>query len=430
MFPMNPLNSAFGLDIGDRTFKVVQVTRRSSKKTPRKLTAWGSIDVPEGIMERGEIIDPEKAAEHLIKLIRKIKGRLKGRAVVGCLPEARSFVKVIEMEHSTDREVIHKAVSKEIEQNIPLSTDEIYYDWHLIEHEKSTPVSKPASQETPTETAEKTEKKPEEPAEKEPGNEKPKDEDAKNPEQKPDNEEVAKKEDDSAKPPEDRKMMQVMLAAAPRTLVDSYVQMMEAAGLAPIALEIEATAIARAIVPMGYPLDRALGILDIGATRSSLIVCDEGAVQMSISVPLSGNELTEIISEKLKIDLADAELVKIECGLDARRCEDKMWNILLPLIDDICNKIRNALRFYRVGFPCGKKIEKLILCGGGAHFRDIDTVLSRKLTIKVKRGDSLVNITKLPKNFSEENSLSYTTAIGLALRASDENKRFRHSFRI
>ena len=428
---MNPLNYAFGLDIGDRTFKVAQVARCSSKTTPYKLTAWGSIDVPEGVMARGEIIDPEKATELLIKLIKKTKGRLKGRAVVGCLPEARSFVKIIEMGHTTDQEMIRKTVSKEIEQNIPLSPDEIYYDWYLIEDEESTPVLKPTPPETPTETDEKTEKDPEEPTKKEPENEKPTDEDAKNSEQEPDNEEAAKKEDGAAKPPEDHKMTRIMLAAAPRTLVDSYVQMIETAGLAPIALEIEAIAIARAMVPMNYALDKPLGILDIGATRSSLIVCKGGVMQMSISIPFSGNELTEIISENLKISLADAELVKIECGLDAHRCEDKMWNILLPLVNDICNKIRDALRFYRINFlSCSKKIEKLVLCGGGAHFRDIDTVLSRKLTIKVKRGDSLTNIAKLPKNFPKENALSYTTAIGLAIRASDENKRFRHSSRI
>ena len=403
---------------------MAQVTRRSSKKNLRKLTAWGSIDIPEGIMERGEIMDPEKAAERLVKLISGAKGRLKGRAVVGCLPEARSFVKVIEMKHSTDRDVIRKAVSKEIEQNIPLPVEEIYYDWHLIEEPEEKQVSEPPTQETPD--AEPEDKKEEE-GEGEKGEKGEKEEKGEKPTE--DNKEEAKSEDNEPEPEKD-KMMRVMLAAAPRSLVDSYVQMIEAAGLAPIALEIEATAIARAMVPENDRLNDPLGILDIGATRSSLIVCDEGAMQMSISVPLSGNELTELISEKLAINLADAELVKIECGLDAHRCEDKMWNILLPMVNDISNKIRNALRFYRIGFPSGKKIERLVLCGGGAHFRDIDTVLSRKLTIKVKKGDSLVNLTNLPKNFSEESALSYTTAIGLALRASDENERFRHSFRI
>ena len=120
---------------------------------------------------------------------------------------------------------------------------------------------------------------------------------------------------------------------------------------------------------------------------------------------------------------------KKECGLDADRCEDKMWNILLPLIDDITDKIRNALRFYKIGFPQGEKIERLYLCGGGALYKEIDTVLSRKLTIKAQRGNALANIAlKLPKAFpKKDDALMYATAIGLAIRAADENEMHHNS---
>lgn len=335
-------------------------------------------------MERGEIVDPEKATECLKRLLVRAKGRLRGRATVGCLPEARSFVKVMEINQTENLSAIQKEVAREIEQNIPLPTEEIYHDWQSM------------GRLAPTERA------------------------------------------DAAVPPEgegDEKgmengKMRIMLAAAPRKLVDGYVNMMEAAGLAPIALEVEATAITRAMIPTDDATDEPIGILDIGATRSSLIVCDRGAMRMSISIPLSGNELTEIISERLGINLTDAERVKVECGLDAHRCEDRMWSILLPLIDDMSNKIRNALRFYRIGFPDGKKIERIALCGGGANFRDIDTVLSRKLTIKARRGNALANVDRLPKGFSKDLSLTYATAIGLAIRAAEESRNFHRSFRI
>ena len=437
---MNPLTHAFGLDIGDRTFKIVQVAKRRHPTAPYRITAWGSVDVPEGVLERGEIRDLDKATECLTSLLGKIHGRLKGRAVVGCLPEARSFVKVIELEDVRGAEAIGRAVLKEIEQNIPLPIDEIYYDWHLVEHHAHPAAPKPTDaeiREGDVAQGNSTEKERELKAA-EGGATKA----AGTGEGRPPGTETEPKipmkdgeapEKETQPPPEADRLAsrtRIMLAAAPKKLVDNYVTMMEMAGLAPIALEIEATAIARAIVPFDDSLDEPLGILDIGATRSSLIVCDEEAMQMSISVPLSGNELTEIISRELKISLTDADLVKIECGLDAHRCEDKMWSILLPLIDDMTNKIRNALRFYHIGFPSGKKVERLYLCGGGAHFRDIDNVLSRKLTIKARRGDALVNVSKVPKSFPQDLSLAYTTAIGLALRASDENERFHHSFRV
>lgn len=389
----NPLSDAFGLDIGDRTFKLVQVAkRRHGKNSPYRIVGWNSVDVPEGVMERGEIKDLAKAVERLNQLLRSPRGSVRGRAAVACLPEAKTFIKIIEAESGASEEMLRKAVMTEIEQNIPLPPEEIYFDWQNIDEKTKAEAA----------AAQKEEKK--------------------KAEEKPEGEEVEQpKEQETAKA-----MNRILMGAAPKQLVDDYTSLLEGAGLAPIALEIEATAISRAIVPERETIEEAVGILDIGATRSSLVIYDAGALQMSISIPISGMAITKLVSESLGVSVDDAELLKRECGLDANRCEDKMWKILLPLIDDMTEKIRNALRFYRIGFPSGKKIERLYLCGGGAQFHEIDSVLSRKLTIKVRRGDALANVDgRLPKDFPKGDALTYATAIGLAIRAADENEKYK-----
>lgn len=387
----NPLSDAFGLDIGDRTFKLVQVAKRHHGKYPYRIVGWNSVDVPEGIMERGDIRDLDKAIERLTQLIRAPHGGVRGRAAVACLPEAKTFIKIIEAEKGAGDDTLRRAVMTEIEQNIPLPPEEIYFDWQNLDEKtkaEMTAEEKKKAEETPA-------------AEEEP-------------------------EAEAPPQPEKKEKVRVLMGAAPKQLVDDYTALLEGAGLAPIALEIEATAISRAIVPENEIIDEAVGIVDIGATRSSLVIYDTGALQMSISIPISGMAITKLVSESLGVTMDDAELLKRECGLDANRCEDKMWKILLPLIDDMTEKIRNALRFYKIGFPSGKKIERLYLCGGGAQFHEIDTVLSRKLTIKVRRGDALANIDpRLPKDFPKQDSLMYATAIGLALRAADENEKYK-----
>lgn len=383
---MNPLSSAFGLDIGDRTFKLVQVSKRRRDNPPYRIVSWGEVTVPEEAMVNGEILDMDKAVERVDALLRAAKGKLKGRAVVACLPEAKTFIKVIEVPEGATDEQKRQAVMTEVEQNIPLPLNDIYFDWQEIQEPTKT-------QSDPTESA-------------------------------------AQPAEDAPAPPPGPKKIRVLLGAAPKDLVDKYNTLLERAGLAPIALEIEAMAIARASIPLAESGEDASGILDIGATRSSLVIFDRGALQMSISIPISGDEITDVIGRSLGVSLGDAELLKRECGLDASRCDDKIWNILLPLIDDMSEKIRNAFRFYKVGFPEGKRIEKLYLCGGGANIRDIDGVLSRKLTIKVRRSDPLVNLFgRFPKGFALDDTLKYSTAIGLAIRAADENEKYRTAFR-
>ncbi|MFA6603740.1 MAG: pilus assembly protein PilM [Patescibacteria group bacterium] len=417
----NPLSDAFGLDIGDRSFKVVQISKKNSAKQPYRLRAWGSVSVPEGVMERGEIINMTQAVKYVRELLSKTHGRLKGRAVAACLPEAKSFIKIVEAEKGATQKQLQDVINRELEQNIPLSTSEIYYDWQILDEQR------PTAKKQAEKTTEKNplDKEPAKPLPPEPAAAADETTAAPPTEETPENAEAAPPEEQDA--PAKTKLL---LAAAPKNLIDSYTQLLEASGLAPIAFEVEALAISRAAVPTQEEFDEPIGILDIGATRSSLVIYDEGILQMSIGIPLSGNELTKIISDKLSITPAEAEVIKVECGLDAHRCEDRMWNILLPLIDDMSSKIRNALRFYKIGFPMGKKIEKLYLCGGGAHFREIDTVLSRKLTIKVRRGDALANFGNVLRSFPPDGALTYTTAIGLAMRAADEQEQFRRTFRI
>ncbi|MFH1046985.1 MAG: pilus assembly protein PilM [Patescibacteria group bacterium] len=397
---LNPLSNAFGLDISDRSYKLAQLKKaRGSSKY--YLTALGSIEVPEGIMDQGNIIDQERAAALVRELIKNTVGRVKGRGVVACLPEAKTFIKIIDAPSGTTRrEDLDQAVLKEIEQNIPLAKDEIYYDWQLVRGDEMVKSLQVKPEQTADETASAEQAKKGIP------------------------EINVTEEKNSELPPNEPEENKILLGAAPKQMVDEYSAMLDTAGLAPIAFEIEATAISRSVVPHTNSLSDAVGILDIGATRSSLVIYDRGMIQMSISIPVAGTSITKTISEKLRVGTEDAETLKIECGLDSTRCEDRIWTILQPLIDDMVQKIRNALRFYKIGFPYGKNIEHLYVCGGGAQFREIDSVLSRKLTIKVDRADSMINLQQpIPRKFRRESSLIYTTAIGLAIRAADESSR-------
>ncbi|KPJ84874.1 hypothetical protein AMJ57_05175 [Parcubacteria bacterium SG8_24] len=420
---LNPLSSAFGLDISDRSFKLIQMSKRSRSKYPYRVSAWGAIDIPEGVLERGDLKDVDQAAALLTKLLRTTRGRIKGRGVVACLPETRTFVKMIEATQDNLKEGVEKLVTTEIEQNIPLTKEDIYYDYQLVamgenrmEPQEHQPTEEPV-EETPKEDEAK---KGEDAGEKEKGQEAG---------QEAETPPTETAEEGSEETISDNQKYYLIIAAAPRELVDSYTALLEKTGLAPIALEIEAMSITRALTPAGEHFKDPIGLLDIGATRSSLVIFDEGVLKMTVSIPLSGIEITETIAEKLQLEMENAEKLKIECGLDANRCDDKIWTTIAPLIEDITEKIRNALRFYQVGVPSGRKIEKLLLCGGGAHFREIDAVLSRKLAIKVVRGDSLINVNpSLPKGFTPNRSLAFTTAIGLGIRAANEYESYKKRF--
>ncbi|GAH90129.1 unnamed protein product, partial [marine sediment metagenome] len=70
--------------------------------------------------------------------------------------------------------------------------------------------------------------------------------------------------------------------------------------------------------------------------------------------------------------------------------------------------------------PDGEEIKKILLCGRGANLKGLTDFVSSGLKIPVELGNPWINILPEPlKQVPElvfEESLGYTTALGLALR--------------
>lgn len=213
----------------------------------------------------------------------------------------------------------------------------------------------------------------------------------------------------------------VLIAALPRRIVDSYVSCLSKADLIPKVLEIESQAIARALIKnevLPYPLL----LIDLGAVRTSLIMFSGYSLRFTSSISFSGQKLTEAIANSLKVDLTEAEKLKIKNGID----EEKIFETIKPLLKDLVEEIKSYLIYYHTHIhhehlPLdSKEIKKILLCGGGANLKGIADFLSSALKIQVELGNPWVNILPEPlrevPDLSYKESLRYTTALGLALR--------------
>ncbi|RLC35059.1 MAG: hypothetical protein DRZ76_01205 [Candidatus Nealsonbacteria bacterium] len=211
--------------------------------------------------------------------------------------------------------------------------------------------------------------------------------------------------------------LDVLIAAFPKKTVNSYLSIFQKAGLKPVAFEAESQAICRALVKNGLS-PKPLLLIDLGVSRTSLIIFSGYSLRFTTSIPFSGRKLTELISEKSKISLEKAEEVKINKGIEAPG--------VAASLDELVEQIEKYIEYHRTHSthehlpPDSKKIEKVILCGGGANLKGLPDFLSQKLKIQVSLGNPWQNI--LPQPLKEvpelpyKESLKYTTALGLALR--------------
>lgn len=219
----------------------------------------------------------------------------------------------------------------------------------------------------------------------------------------------------------------VLLASLPRATVDSYVSVLQKAGLVPQVLEIESLAVARALVLQEFSLFPVL-LIDFGATRTSFLVFAGKSLRFTASLPVGSHQLTLAVSKALNLDIQKAEELKKTYGLERRGKSEggKVFEALVPSLVDLAEQIKKYIDYYASHaahqhlLQEERSIQKVLLAGGGANLPGLPQFLEQELNAEVHIGDPWVNIMSKqggalpPIPFGE--SLRYTTALGLALR--------------
>ncbi len=115
-----------GLDISDRTFKFFKF------KTSNKISIdyFGRAEIPAGVVENGEIKNEEVLSRVLSEA--RTKKIIRSSLVAASLPEEKCFVRLIQLP-KIKKEEITGAIRWELEANVPIPLDELYFDYEIIE---------------------------------------------------------------------------------------------------------------------------------------------------------------------------------------------------------------------------------------------------------------------------------------------------------
>jgi type IV pilus assembly protein PilM len=106
--------------------------------------------------------------------------------------------------------------------------------------------------------------------------------------------------------------MEVLLAVAQEALVTRHVEAVQAAGLQPLAIDIEPLATSRSLLDLSNGSGPAgtVAIVDLGASTTDISIYRDGRIAFTRSIQLAGNNLTKAIADVLARPLADAEHLK------------------------------------------------------------------------------------------------------------------------
>lgn len=224
----------------------------------------------------------------------------------------------------------------------------------------------------------------------------------------------------------------VLIAALPKKIVESYANCLKISGLTPIVLEIESLSIVRALIKDGKT-DFPVLIIDLGETKTSFIIYSGNSIRFTASIPISSQLFSEAISQTMKVSLEEAKRLKVKHGLQNKTKEEKMvFEALVPSITDLTEQIKTYLNYYKNHAShehldsSTKGVKKVLLCGGGSNLEGLSDFFSRELKLPVEFGNPWVNILSKDKikiaRMSLRRSLSFTSSLGLSLRGVKEGR--------
>lgn len=354
--------NAFGFDLSDVSIKVMQM--RKSARGGYLVGGFNTVQIPRGVMVNDIIMDEKMMEKYIRQAMRNTKlDKIKGNRVIASLPESKAFVRVIQIPVMSEDKAA-AAVPFEAEQFIPMPLDQVYLDWQVV----NTIDDK----------------------------------------------------------------MNILVTAVPRDYADNFLRVLKNAGLQPVAFEVESAACARALIEpqikQGTNHDKSLLIVDMGNFRTSIITCEYGCLEYTLSVPISGDSFTQALVHSLNVSEQQAEATKIQYGLSITLGQEKVREVLGEVVDNLVLEIINSIRFHDE--HSDKRITELLLCGGAAKLTGLTEYIHEKLSqnpqyenIEVKLGNPWVNVLE-PKSVEStklllQDSLDYTTAIGLAMRGAD-----------
>jgi type IV pilus assembly protein PilM len=355
----NPYPNAFGLDIGDLSIKVVDLKNISGRKrTPKfRLNVARQTSIPPGLIVNGKIQSPEKIRTYILHLLEGTKGE---KAIKG-----KWVVATIPEIHSFIKVIHVQKESKDVidDDVLILARQHIPFDEesYYLDWQLLPAII----------------------------------------EQQP--------------------YTRVLIGATPKHIADMYTYLIESIGLGIIALEIEALAIARAMITSTKIYEgEARALLDVGATQSSLIVHDHDAIQFSKTIPFSGEVITTALTQGLKISEEDAVKLKLTYGVAYAKEYGEALGLIKQNVDSFVETIARSFQFYYSHFPNTNNITHITMSGGGTNMKQLPELLTERLGIECKAGKVWKNLGVKPGTLPDEgSSLGYATAVGLALRAAD-----------
>lgn len=353
-----------GLDIGTSSIKLVELKKVNDRW---KLMAMGVTDIPR---ESLDTKNPDQQRLVVADTIKKTyeKSGIKIKKVATALLGESIIIRYVKMPFMTEEE-LRKTISKEAEQHIPLSMDQVVLDFQILGEGQE----------------------------------------------------------------DGQRKIDVLLVASKNDLVDQHISTLKAAGLTPTIIDVDAFALQNIYeINRLESNEETVALINVGATWTTINILEGIFTRFTRDIPVAGNDFTKEIQKEFNLKFSEAEELKKVHGAISIEEEEftlssvsqkddrvlRMSDVMTPILNKLLGEIRRSFDYYETQSR-KKTVERVILCGGSAKLKNLNRFLAGKLGVPVEHFGVFRNI-EMSKNIDVEQQsdkeLYLGVCLGLALR--------------
>jgi type IV pilus assembly protein PilM len=199
---------------------------------------------------------------------------------------------------------------------------------------------------------------------------------------------------------EESQKMDVLLVAARNEFLNSYVELINDAGLKPVVVDTDAFAIFNAY-DLNYEIDphKVTALLDIGFDTTSITFIKDGLFHSTRDLASGGRIIYNTIMKEFRIN-QELALKAIKGEMGASIDQDMLKATVVTASEELISGLEVAFSYFK-STAKASQIDWLVLSGGGSLIPFLPEFIQAKLNVPIEIANPLRNVEYDPDIFKD-----------------------------
>ncbi len=214
--------------------------------------------------------------------------------------------------------------------------------------------------------------------------------------------------------------MPVILVAAKKDKINELTELVKAAGLIPMVMDVDAFAVEN-MHAINYPMaqEETTALVNLGASVMNVNIIRAGSSLFTRDIPLGGNRYTEAIQREIGISFEEAEEgKKKDRGVDSDGMS--LSGVMDSVNAEVASEIARTVDYFKTS-AANAELSRVLVCGGVARAKGLIQQLADRMQLPVVMADPFAEIDitgcDIEPDVLADFGPSAAVGVGLALRA-------------